>query len=40
MEFSPSNKIVKLCLQGMEMEEKGKSEEAKQIFLKKWNEAT
>lgn len=40
MEFSPFNNIVKLCLQGMEMEEKGKSEEAIKLFLQAWNEAT
>lgn len=40
MEFSPFNNIVKLCLQGMEMEEKGKPEEASKLFLQSWNEAT
>lgn len=40
MEFSPNNNIVKLCLQGMDMEEKGKSEDASKIFLQAWNEAT
>jgi len=40
MEFSPNNHIVKLCLQGMGLEEKGKSEEARGIFLQAWNEAT
>ena len=40
MEFSPSNPVVKLCLQGMAMEELGKPEEASQLFLKAWNEAT
>lgn len=40
MEFSPFNPIIKLCLQGMEMEEKGKPEEALQLFLQGWNEAT
>lgn len=40
MEFNPSNNIVKLCLQGMEMEEKGKTEEASRLFLQAWNEAT
>ncbi|HSH68126.1 MAG TPA: NAD(+)--rifampin ADP-ribosyltransferase [Bacteroidia bacterium] len=39
MEFNPSNPIVKLCLQGMIMEEKGKSEEASILFLQAWNEA-
>ena len=39
MEFSPSNNVVKLCLQGMDMEEKGKPEEASELFLQAWNEA-
>lgn len=40
MEFSPFNNVVKLCLQGMDMEAKGKPEEAGQLFLQGWNEAT
>ena len=40
MEFSPFNNIVKLCLKGMEMEEKGKPEEASKLFEQGWNEAT
>lgn len=40
MEFSPFNNVVKRCLQGMEMEEKGKPEEAAKLFLQSWNEAT
>lgn len=40
MEFNPSNNVVKLCLQGMGMEEKGKPEEASKLFLQAWNEAT
>jgi tetratricopeptide (TPR) repeat protein len=40
MEFNPSNNVVQLCIQGMAMEEKGKPEEASQLFLKAWNEAT
>jgi rifampin ADP-ribosylating transferase len=40
MEFNPNNKVVKLCLQGMGMEEKGKLEEATKLFLQAWNEAT
>jgi rifampin ADP-ribosylating transferase len=39
MEFSPNNKIVMLCLQGMDREDKGKLEEASQLFLQAWNEA-
>ncbi len=40
MEFSPFNNVVKLCLQGMDMEEKGKHEEAINLFQQAWNEAT
>jgi rifampin ADP-ribosylating transferase len=40
MEFSPFNHVIKLCLQGMDMEEKGKAEEATTLFLQAWNEAT
>lgn len=40
MEFSPFNNVVKLCIQGMSMEEKGKPDEAGRLFLQGWNEAT
>jgi tetratricopeptide (TPR) repeat protein len=40
MEFDPRNNVIKLCVQGMEMEGKGKPEEASRIFLEAWNEAT
>lgn len=40
MEFSPFNNVVKLCLQGMNMEENGKPEEALKLFQQGWNEAT
>lgn len=40
MEFSPFNNVVKLCLQGMDLEEKGNTEEASKLFLQGWNEAT
>ena len=40
MEFNPNNNVVKLCLQGMEMEEKDKPEEASKLFHQAWNEAT
>ncbi len=39
MEFSPFNPVVKLCIQGMELEEKGLISEAAQIFEQAWNEA-
>lgn len=40
MEFSPFNNVVKLCIQGMSMEEAGKPEEASKLFSQGWNEAT
>src|SRR5205085_1824278 len=40
MEFNPSNNVIKLCVQGMDMEGKGKSDEASGLFLQAWNEAT
>jgi len=40
MEFSPNNIVVKLCLQGMAMEENGKPEEANRLFLEAWDNAT
>ena len=40
MEFSPFNYIVKLCLQGIDLEEKGLPEKAGKIFFQAWNEAT
>jgi rifampin ADP-ribosylating transferase len=40
VEFDPRNNVVKLCVQGMDMEEKGESEEARSLFLRAWNEAT
>lgn len=40
MEFSPFNPIVRLCIQAMDQEEKGKPDEAAKLFLQGWNEAT
>jgi tetratricopeptide (TPR) repeat protein len=40
MEFNPNNNVVKLCVQGMDMEGKGKPEEASRLFLQAWNEST
>lgn len=40
MEFNPNNTVVKRCLQGMGMEEKGELEAASNLFLQAWNEAT
>jgi rifampin ADP-ribosylating transferase len=40
MEFDPRNNVIKLCIQGMDMEAKGEADEASRIFLQAWNEAT
>src|SRR5678809_1332561 len=40
MEFNPANHVIQLCIQGMELEAKGKPEEASSIFLQAWNEST
>jgi rifampin ADP-ribosylating transferase len=40
MEFNPNNNVVKLCLQGMGMEEKGRLKEASKLFRQAWNDAT
>ncbi|MEO6720580.1 MAG: NAD(+)--rifampin ADP-ribosyltransferase [Ferruginibacter sp.] len=40
MEFNPNNHVIKLCIHGMEMEEKDRPEEASKLFLQAWNEAT
>ena len=40
MEFDPNNNVVKLCIQGMGMEDQGKPEDAARLFLQAWNEAT
>ena len=39
MEFDPRNNVIKLCVQGMGMEDKGEAEEAKRLFLQAWDEA-
>jgi rifampin ADP-ribosylating transferase len=39
MEFNPNNNIIKLCVQGMGLEETGKPDEAGTLFLRAWNEA-
>jgi rifampin ADP-ribosylating transferase len=39
VQFDPNNNIIKLCLQGMMMEENGKLEEATLLFHKAWSEA-
>lgn len=40
MDFNPFNPVVKLCLQGIDLEENGKSDQANQVFHQAWNEAS
>jgi hypothetical protein len=40
IQFDPNNIVVKLCLQGMAMEDQGKPEDASSLFLKAWKSAT
>ena len=40
MDFNPHNNVIKLCVQGMGMEDKGDPEEARRSFLQAWNEST
>ncbi len=39
MEFNPNNTVIRLCVQGMGMEDQGKPDEAANLFLQAWNEA-
>ncbi len=40
MEFSANNPVVKLCMQGMHLEETDNYEDALALFLQAWEEAT
>src|SRR5204863_3489683 len=40
MEFNPNNNVIKLCMEGMGLEEKGQPAEARRLFLLAWNETT
>jgi tetratricopeptide (TPR) repeat protein len=40
MVFDPNNHVVKLCIEGMNMEGKSKPEEATRLFFQGWNEAS
>jgi tetratricopeptide (TPR) repeat protein len=40
MQFDPENKVVKLCAAGMAKEVSGCPDEAAQLFLQAWHEAT
>jgi len=37
--FDPTNNIVRLCMEGMSLEEKGREEDAADFFMKAWEEA-
>lgn len=39
MEFSPNNPVVRLCLQGMALEEKDGPDQAIRVFRQAWSEA-
>lgn len=39
MDFTPSNPLVQLCIQGMQAEGKGDLESARRLFLQAWSEA-
>lgn len=40
MQFDPRNHIVKLCINGMVLEESGKHDEAAKLFQQAWNESS
>jgi rifampin ADP-ribosylating transferase len=40
MEFDPRNNVIKLCIQGIALEDTGNVEEASRLFLQAWNQAT
>lgn len=40
MDFNPNSQVIQLCVQGMQMEEENKPEEASKLFLQAWNEST
>lgn len=40
MEFNPNNTVIQLCIQGMNLEDKDKPEEAAGLFLQAWKAAT
>jgi tetratricopeptide (TPR) repeat protein len=40
MEFDPRNNVIKLCIQGIALEDTGNVEEVSRLFLQAWNQAT
>ncbi len=40
MDFNPHNRVVQLCMQGMEREGQAQPEEASRLFLQAWSDAT
>jgi tetratricopeptide (TPR) repeat protein len=39
MQFDPENPIVKICVEGMDMEGRGQPDNARLLFMKAWNDA-
>src|SRR5690349_24527320 len=39
MTFDHNNKVVQLCVQGMDMEGQGQPKEASELFLQAWSES-
>jgi len=39
IKFDPNNNVIKLCMSGLAMEDRGNSEDAAKMFHKAWNEA-
>lgn len=40
MGFDPNNPIIRYCMQGVQLEEQGKPEQASQLFHQAWHEAS
>lgn len=40
MEFDPNNTVIQLCMQGMNLEDKDKPQEAASLFFQAWKTAT
>lgn len=40
MEFSPNNKIVQFCIQGMAHNDQGNPQDAERVFMQAWSEAS
>ena len=40
IKFDPNNVVIKLCMSGMGLEDRGNIEDAVTVFHKAWHEAT